>query len=71
MPNFNPREQEKMSDEKTRQHGGNGWYWDNLAAQGTGGWRMECLCGFMTTPDIALSVCGEEMDEHLYEVSKR
>jgi len=47
------------------EHGGDGWFYDNLGE----GWRMQCLCGFQTTADIALSVCGEEMDEHLYEVS--
>lgn len=57
-----------MSDEnKDKQpHGGNGWFWDNLGM----GWRMDCLCGYVTPPDIALSVCGEDMDEHLYVTSR-
>ena len=35
--------------------------WDNLG----GGWRMECICGFMTCPVKTLEVAGEEMDEHI------
>lgn len=53
-----------MTEAKT-EHGGNGWYWDNLGNE----WKMECLCGFMTVPNPELMTCGDEMDEHLREAS--
>lgn len=35
-------------------------YYDNIGT----GYRMECRCGFCTSPCERLEVAGAEMDEH-------
>ena len=41
------------------QHGFRDAYFDNLAEN----WRMECLCGFMTSPDF-FPLVAEELNDH-------
>lgn len=31
------------------------------------GWRIECLCGYMTEPWKSIEGAGSDMDEHLKE----
>lgn len=46
------------------EHGIASAFYDNLG----NGWRIECVCGFMTTPNAKMQDTGAEFDEHLTDV---
>jgi hypothetical protein len=39
-------------------------YWDNLGE----GWRIDCLCGWLSGIGLKLQEVAEEFDDHLEEV---
>jgi hypothetical protein len=47
------------------EHGVKEAYMDNIG----NGWRIECLCGWASTPNLRMQDTGEEFDEHLYNVA--
>ncbi len=50
----------------TKDHGVHSAAYDNLG----GGWRIQCLCGFETSPCSLLRDAGEEMDDHFEAIVK-
>ena len=47
--------------ESDRGHGPESIYWDNLGE----GFRIECLCGWVTDPNESVQDAGYQFDEHL------
>jgi hypothetical protein len=48
-------------NDNDNRHGVGDWFWDDLGW----GWRLECKCGFVSTPHCMLSKAAQEFDEHL------
>jgi hypothetical protein len=49
-----------MEETPEVQHGPQA-YWDNIGE----GWRIDCLCGWMSDISDQLMDCGEDFDYHL------